>query len=60
MTKEIVVPKGRKRYWASRSLELPKEELLQMTTEEYGQIFNSARYQKHIPSIWGDCLLCET
>lgn len=60
MTKDIVVPKGRKRYWASRSLSVPDEELLQMTSEEFGMIFNDSRYQKYIPSIWGNCILCET
>lgn len=60
MTKDIVVPKGRKRYWASRSLSAPNEELLQMTSEEFGMIFNDSRYQKYISSIWGDCILCET
>lgn len=60
LTKEIQVPKGRKRYWASRSLCTPTEERLQMTSEEYGEIFNSARYQKVISSPWGHFLLCET
>lgn len=60
LTKEIQVPKGRKRYWASRSLSKPVEERLQMTTKEYGEIFNDARYQKVISSPWGRFLLCET
>jgi len=60
LSKDISVPKGRKRYWASRSLNKPMVELLQMTAEEFGEIFNSSRYQKFIPSIWGDTLLCET
>ena len=60
LTKDIQVPKGRKRYWASRSLCAPIEERLQMTAEEYGEIFNSARYQKVIDSPWGHFLLCET
>lgn len=60
LTKEMQVPKGRKRYWASRSLCTPTEERLQMTSEEYGEIFNGARYQKVINSPWGYFLLCET
>ena len=53
LTKDIQVPKGRKRYWASRNLRRPTEERLQMTAEEYGEIFNGARYQKVINSPWG-------
>lgn len=61
LTKEISVPKGRKRYWASRGLNKPSEELLQMTSAEYGEIFNSARYQKVINTLcWGSFLMCET
>ena len=60
LTKDIQVPKGRKRYWASRSLCKPTEERLQMTSEEFGEIFNDARYQKSISSPWGKFLLCET
>lgn len=60
LTKEIQVPKGRKRYWASRGLCTPTIERLQMTAEEYGQIFNNARYTKVIDSPWGHFLLCET
>ena len=41
LTKEIQVPKGRRRYWASRSLRTPMEERLQMTAEEYGEIFRA-------------------
>lgn len=60
LTKDIQVPKGRKRYWSSRRLAVPVEERLQMTSEEYGDIFNNARYQKVITSPWGCFLLCET
>lgn len=61
LTKEISVPKGRKRYWASRGLNKPSEELMQMTPDEYGEIFNNARYQKVINTLcWGSFLMCET
>lgn len=53
LTKEISVPKGKKRYWASRSLVRPVEELLVMSSQEYGDIYNSARYQKVIDSSYG-------
>lgn len=60
LTKEIVVPKGRKRYWASRSLERPVEEHVVMSTAEYGEIYNLARYQKTIDSPYGTFVMCET
>ena len=58
-TKEMVIPKGKKRYWASRSLVKPLEELVCMSTQEFGEIFNNARYQKSIESPYGSFLLCE-
>lgn len=60
LTKEIVVPKGRKRYWASRSLVRPTEEYVQMYTEDFGKLWNDSRYHKLISSPYGDFLLCET
>lgn len=60
LTKEITVPKGRKRYWASRSLAKPIEDVVIMTSEEYGEIYNVARYQKVMDSPFGTYLLCET
>lgn len=60
LTKKITVPKGRKRYWASRSLQRPSEELVVMSTEEYGEIYNSARFQKVIDSPFGCFIMCET
>lgn len=60
LTKGLQVPKGRRRYWASRSLALPQEDHLQMDTEEFGTIFNAARYTKVINSPWGHFLLAET
>lgn len=59
ISEEMAVPKGRKRYWTSRNLCLPQEEMLEMTTEEYGEFFNRASYKKVIPSQWGTYLLCE-
>lgn len=60
LTKLITVPKGRKRYWASRSLQCPIEEFVVMSTEEYGEIYNSARFQKVIDSPFGCFIMCET
>lgn len=59
LTKLITVPKGRKRYWASRSLQRPIEELVVMSSEEYGEIYNSARFQKVIDSPFGCFIMCE-
>ncbi len=60
LAKSMSVPKGRKRYWASRSLSLPHEEFLQMTSDEFGEIFNTdGIFKKVIPSDWGMFLFCE-
>lgn len=60
LTKEIVVPKGRKRYWASRALKKPMEDYVVMSTAEFGKLFNDARYQKVIDSPYGKFVFCET
>ncbi len=60
LTKEIVVPKGRKRYWASRALKKPTEDYVVMSTAEFGELFNDARYQKVIDSPYGKFVFCET
>lgn len=59
-TKDMKIPKGRKRYWASRSLDRPHEEYLQMFDTEFGEIFNNCRFQKEIQGPYGKFLLCET
>lgn len=60
LTKQIVVPKGRKRYWASRALKKPTEDYVVMSTAEFGELFNDARYQKVIDSPYGKFVFCET
>lgn len=60
LTKEITVPKGRKRYWASRGLQKPTEEFVVMSSEEYGEIYNSARFQKVSETPYGTYVMCET
>lgn len=60
MTKEITVPKGRKRYWASRKLQLPAEDFVVMDTYEFGEHFNNARFQKKIDTPYGLYLIAET
>ncbi len=59
LTKSIQVPKGKKGYWASRNLQKPVVDYVQMTTREFGEIYNSARFQKTIDSPYGEYLLCE-
>ena len=53
------VPKGKKRYWASRNLQEPKIEYTDMTVTEYGEIFNSSDWSKVIESDYGKFLMCE-
>lgn len=60
MAKELTAPKGRKSYWASRSLQRPSEEYLIMTSEQFGEIFNTSRFVKDIPTPFGHYLLAET
>lgn len=60
MTKEIAAPKGRKRYWASRKLQLPVEDFVVMDTYEFGKHFNNARYQKQSDTPYGMYLIAET
>ena len=60
LTKEITVPKGRKRYWASRGLQNPTEEFIVMSSEEYGEIYNLARFQKVSETPYGTYVMCET
>lgn len=59
ISKEMCVPKGKKKYWASKSLQLPKEEYLQMTTLEMGEIMNQAEFTKVIQSPYGGFVLFE-
>lgn len=59
LTKEITVPKGRKRYWASRDLNIPIEHYTVMSTYEFGALLESSRYSKVIRSPYGDFVLAE-
>ena len=58
-SKAIEIPKGRKRYWTSGDLELPSEELLVMSTSEFGEIYNAARFVKESAGPYGMFLMCE-
>lgn len=60
ITKGFSCPKGCHRYLAStRKLLRSTEEKVIMSQEEFGEIFNQARYQKRIAGPYGDFLLCE-
>lgn len=59
LTKELTVPKGKKCYWASRSLARPEEEYLELTAAEFGEVFNEADYQKVIDGPYGRFVLSE-
>lgn len=59
LTKDIQVPKGKKGYWASRNLAKPVEEYVVMSSYEYGEIYNAARYQKVMDTPFGSYVLCE-
>lgn len=60
LTKELAVPKGKKSYWASKSLARPQVDYMEMYAAEFGEIFNYARYSKVIDSPYGKYLFCET
>lgn len=59
LTKEIVVPKGKKRYWAARGLCKPIEQKVILQKEQFDMVLDSARYVKETRSEWGRFVLCE-
>lgn len=60
ITKGFSCPKGCHRYLAStRKLLRSSEEKVIMTSDEFGEIFNSARYQKRIEGPYGSFLIAE-
>lgn len=60
LSKQMTAPKGSHRYLAStRKLLRSSEEKVIMSPEEFGEIFNGARYQKRVEGPFGDFLLCE-
>lgn len=52
MTKDKMnkIPKGKKRYWASRGLPKPEVETCLFGLQEAGQLIRACRYQKEIPA----------
>lgn len=61
LSKELgaAVPKGKKRYWASKSLARPEKEYYKMTDEDFGGIFTGSRFRKTIQTDFGRFDLCE-
>ena len=61
LSKELgaAVPKGKKRYWASKMLARPQREYYRMEDDEFGGIFSGARFRKSIHTEFGRFDLCE-
>lgn len=59
LTKELSVPKGKKRYWASRGLARPIVENTQMFHDEINVLLEKATYHKEITSAYGNYVLFE-
>lgn len=59
MTKEISVPKGQRRYLASRSLQRPTECKIELPPDKLDALVDSARYVKVCPCYFGDMMLIE-
>lgn len=61
ITKDLVeaVPKGRKRYWASRTCSFPIIEYGIMDPELVPTVLNSAEFEKEVKSLWRPHLLAE-
>lgn len=59
-TKEMTIPKGKKRYWASRNLARPGVTYDQLDVETFEQLFADARYRKDIQGPYGRFVLIET
>lgn len=59
ISKCFSVPKGRKRFWASRNLIEPTIDYTEISLEEFSELFNTSDYSKVITSDYGKFLLCE-
>lgn len=60
LAKDISVPKGRKRYWASNGLARPDEKLVLMSDMDFIKLIGNSRYFKEIQNDWGKFWFCET
>lgn len=59
-TKDMQIPKGKKRYWASRNLNRPQLFYDELTSEVFEQLMADARYRKDIQGPYGRFVLVET
>lgn len=59
ITKELAVPRGKKSYWASKGLSRPQEDYIEMSSVQFGHIYNKARYSKVIDGPYGKFILAE-
>lgn len=59
LAKDITVPKGRKRYWASYGLKRPEEEFTSMSDWAFAEIVSKSRFFKDSSNIWGNFWLAE-
>lgn len=59
-TKDMSIPKGKKRYWASRNLARPSVTYDVLDSVTFEDIFDNARYRKDIQGPYGRFVLIET
>lgn len=59
LSKDITVPKGRKRYWASYGLDRPEEELQMMNDWSFAELVAQSRFFKDTTNDWGNFWLAE-
>lgn len=59
-TKDMQIPKGKKRYWASRNLNRPQVFYDELTGDVFEQLIADARYRKDIQGPYGRFVLVET
>lgn len=59
LAKDITVPKGRKRYWASYGLQRPDEDFVSMTDWSFAQIVGKSHFFKSTSNEWGNFWLAE-
>lgn len=60
ITKQVAVPRGKKSYWASRSLARPSVDYVQMDDQDFmWDVYAPARFSKEIKSEFGEFLIAE-
>lgn len=59
MLKEMKIPKGKKRYWASKDLKRPEIEYADFSIDEQDYVEDQADYSKKIDMKFGKLTLCD-